>query len=93
MVKLIARRAIFKTKAGGTLRVTQMEARVLKALKLADEVPAAQPRYAAPASKTKAAATYKRRDMVAEPAPVVEPADKIVATMPKWVGAAPKVDA
>ena len=72
MVNLIARRAIYRTRAGGSLRVTKQEAVVLKALGLADEAPATQP-YAAPAKKTKAGA-YKRRDLVAEaPAAAIDP--------------------
>ena len=60
MVNLIARRAIFKTKAGGTLRVTQQEAVVLRALQLADDVP-----MAAPVVRKRAAAAPVARELTA----------------------------
>jgi hypothetical protein len=77
VVNLIARRAIFKTRAGGTLRVTQKEAVVLRALQLADDVPTEPVEY----ERTKG--IYKRRDLTAEspiPAPHVEA--QVVRTKP-----------
>jgi hypothetical protein len=55
---VIPRKRIYRTAAGGQLRVTKEEAAVLKALGLADDPP---PVVAEPPKRV-----YKRRDLVAE---------------------------
>jgi hypothetical protein len=64
---VIARKRIYMTPAGGTLRVTKEEAAVLKALGLADDPPVmAEPRK-------REYNVYKRRDLVAEAPATPEP--------------------
>ena len=73
MVNLIARRNIYRTKAGGLMRVTKQEAVVLRALNLAYDAPA-EPAPAPEPEPARPKRTYQRRDMAAEA--VVEPAPK-----------------
>jgi hypothetical protein len=78
---VIARKRIYMTPAGGTLRVTKEEAAVLKALGLADDP---LPVVAEP--RKREYNVYKRRDLVAEapvapepvPVPVPKPAPPAV---------------